>query len=428
MNEGLERIALRAKTVPGCRFTALAHHLSEDFLRDTWHRLNRRGAAGVDGVRMANYEENLDEHIRDLVAGLKRHYYHAPDVRRVYIPKAGNPEKLRPLGIPTVEDRLLQAGVARILSAIYEADFLDCSYGFRPGRRAHDALAVIRREVILGRANWVVEADIRGYFDAIGHEWMLRMLELRIGDPWILRLIEKWLKAGIFESGQVITPERGTPQGGPLSPVLANVYLHYALDLWFERVVRPRSQDSVTLVRFADDFVILCRSEQDARAIAAALPRRLGKFGLSLAEEKTHVVPFGRVHWWRWEHRNHHFDFLRFRHHIGTNRKGRMSVVRIPSPKSVRRFLAETKKWLWEHMHDRPEEQQRMLATKVLGFYQYFSVWQAGPKLRAVRQEVLKYWKWTLGRRSQRAKLSWADLQMKTWFTLPMPKLVHREV
>ncbi len=330
--------------------------------------------------------------------------------------------------MPTVEDRLLQAGVARILSAIYEADFLDCSYGFRPGRRAHDALAVIRREVILGRANWVVEADIRGYFDAIGHEWMLRMLELRIGDPWILRLIEKWLKAGIFESGQVTTPERGTPQGGPLSPVLANVYLHYALDLWFERVVRPRSQDSVTLVRFADDFVILCKNEEDARAIAAALPRRLGKFGLSLAEEKTQVVPFGRVHWWRGEHRGHHFDFLGFRHHIGTSRTGRMSVVRIPSPKSVRRFLAETKEWLWEHMHDRPEEQQRMLASKVTGFYQYFSVWHAGPKLRSVRQEVLKYWKWALGRRSQRAKLSWVELQARTWFTLPMPKLVHREV
>ena len=214
MSEGLERIALRAKAEPECRFTALAHHLSEDFLRETWHRLNRRGAAGVDGVAMATYEEDLDEHIRDLVAGLKRHRYRAPDVRRVYIPKAGNPEKLRPLGIPTVEDRLLQAGVARIMSAIYEADFLDCSYGFRPGRRAHDALAVIRQEVIAGRANWVVEADIRGYFDAIGHEWMLRMLELRIGDPWILRLTQKWLKAGIFEAGQVTTPEKGAPQGG----------------------------------------------------------------------------------------------------------------------------------------------------------------------------------------------------------------------
>jgi RNA-directed DNA polymerase len=428
VNEGLERIAQRAKAEPGCRFTALAHHLTEDFLRDTWHRLNRRGAAGVDGVAMAAYEKDLDEHIRKLVAGLKQRRYRAPSVRRVHIPKAGNPKKLRPLGIPTVEDRMLQAAVARILSAIYEADFLECSYGFRPGRRAHDALRVVRQEVMTGRADWVVEADIRGFFDNIDHGWMLRMLGLRIGDPWILRLIQKWLKAGIFEGGQVTTPERGTPQGGPVSPVLANVYLHYALDLWVERVVRPRCQGPVTLVRFADDFVILCKRERDARVIAAALPQRLRKFGLALAEEKTRVVPFGRVHWWNGRHRGHHFDFLGFRHHLGTSRKGRMTIIRLPSPKSTRRFLMETKRWLAEHMHDRPEEQQRMLAVKLTGFYEYFSVWNAGSKLRAVQREVLKYWQRTLRRRSQRGKCSWTELRGKRWFTLPTPKLVHGDV
>ncbi|HVA89725.1 MAG TPA: reverse transcriptase domain-containing protein, partial [Chloroflexota bacterium] len=240
MSPELERIAQRAKAEPKLRFTALAHHLTEDLLRETWQGLNKRGAAGVDGMSMEAYGANLEENLRTLVEGLKAHRYRAPMVRRVYIPKAGNPQKLRPLGIPTAEDRLLQAAVARILGAIYETDFLGCSYGFRPGRSAHQALADLRQAVVTGKAQWVVEADIKGFYDHLDHEWLMRMLELRIGDPWILRLIRKWLKAGILDEGTVTTPEEGAPQGGPLSPVLANVYLHYALDLWFTRVMQPR--------------------------------------------------------------------------------------------------------------------------------------------------------------------------------------------
>ncbi|BAS27397.1 RNA-directed DNA polymerase [Limnochorda pilosa] len=359
---------------------------------------------------------------------MKRRYYRAPHVRRVYIPKAGNPAKLRPLGVPTVEDRLLQAAVARILSAIYEADFLECSYGFRPGRTAHQALAALRNEVMLGRAQWVYEADIRGFFDHLDHDWLMRMLDLRVGDPWILRLVRKWLSAGILDHGQVTVPEEGTPQGGPISPILANVYLHYALDLWFEKVARPRCVGKATLIRFADDFVVLFQSEKDARRFAAALPARLAKFNLTLAEEKTNLLPFGRRHWRRGQSHPYHFDFLGFRHHLGTDRKGRMAVVRIPSPKSVRKFLAEVKEWLRQHMHDRPQDQQGALARKLQGFYQYFSLWRTYRKLSVVRREVLRLWKRILERRSQRGARTWARWERHPWFTLPVPKLLHRTV
>lgn len=428
MNEGLERIAQRAKVDRKCRFTALAHHLTEDFLRETWQRLNRKGAPGVDRATAAEYAANLDANLKRLVEGMKRRYYRAPHVRRVYIPKADNPAKLRPLGVPTVEDRLLQAAVARILSAIYEADFLDCSYGFRPGRTAHQALAALRNEVMFGGAQWVYEADIRGFFDHLDHDWLMRMLDLRIGDPWILCLVRKWQSAGIFDHGQVTVPEEGTPQGGPISPILANAYLHYALDLWFEKVVRPRCTGKATLLRFADDFVVLFQSEMDARRFAAALPARLAKFNLTLAEEKTNLLPFGRRHWRRRQSHPYHFDFLGFRHYLGTDRKGRMAVVRLPSPKSVRKFLAEVGAWLRQHMHDRPQNQQAALTRKLQGFYQYFSLWHTYRKLSVVRREVLKLWKRTLERRSQRGTRTWARWERHPWFSLPEPKLLHRTV
>jgi group II intron reverse transcriptase/maturase len=424
----LERIGQLAQADPKLRFTALAHHLDEEFLRETWQGLNKRGAAGVDGVRMEAYGENLEENLKDLVQRLKAHSYQAPNVRRTYIPKAGNPAKLRPLGIPTVEDRLLQAAVSRLLAPIYEADFLECSYGFRPGRTAHQALAEVRLAVIKGEAQWVADADIKGFFDHLDHAWLMRMLERRIGDPWILRLIRKWLKAGILDQGTVTTPAEGTPQGGPLSPMLANVYLHYVLDLWFTRVVRPHCRGAAKLVRFADDYVALFALQQDADQFAAVLPERLAKFGLTLAEEKTKLIPFGRRHWIPGQSHEHFFDLLGFRHHLGTNRHGRMTVVRIPCPKSVRKFLSGVREWLQRHFHNRPSEQQRVLAQKLRGFYQYFALYHTLPKLGAVRNAVRLLWRTALRRRSQRSRLTWEEWQRKPWFELPQPKLIHRTV
>jgi RNA-directed DNA polymerase len=425
----LERIAEKAKAEPKLCFTALAHHLTEEFLRETWQGLNKKGAAGVDGISVAEYAEDLEGNIHQLVERLKAHSYQAPQVRRVHIPKAGNPAKLRPLGIPTVEDRLLQAAVARLLGPIYEADFLDCSYGFRPGRTAHEALAEVRKAVLTGEAQWVAEADIKAFFDHLDHAWLMRMLKLRIGDPWILRLIGKWLKAGILDQGQVTTPEEGTPQGGPLSPLLANIYLHYVLDLWFTLHVRPRCTGPAKLVRFADDYVVLFAEQKDAERFTEVLPKRLGKFGLSLAEEKTALVPFGRKHWRAGQSHPHHFDLLGFRHHLGTDRKGRMAVIRIPGPKSVRKFLGNVKQWLRTHRHDRPSEQQRVLSQKLRGYYQYFALWHTMPKLQMVAREVRRQWKATLQRRSQRGRrLTWEAWKRKAWFDLPQPRLLHRTV
>lgn len=428
MSPELERIGRLAQADQKLRFTALAHHLDEGFLHETWQGLNKRGAAGADGVSMSAYAENLDANLKNLVQRLKAHSYRAPNVRRTYIPKAGNPAKLRPLGIPTVEDRLLQAAVSRLLAPIYEADFLDCSYGFRPGRTAHQALAEVRKAVLTGEAQWVAEADIEGFFNHLDHEWLMRMLELRIGDPWILRLIRKWLKAGILDQGTVTTPEEGTPQGGPLSPLLANIYLHYVLDLWFTRVVRPRCRGTAKITRFADDFIALFARQQDAERFATVLPKRLAKFGLSLAEEKTKLIPFGRRHWVPGQSHEQCFDLLGFRHHLGTNRHGQMTIVRIPCPKSVRKFLGGVKRWLKYHRHDRPADQQRMLAQKLRGFYQYFALWHTLPKLGTVLDEVRWLWYATLRRRSQRNRLKQREWQQKPWFDLPRPKLIHRTV
>jgi group II intron reverse transcriptase/maturase len=254
MSTQLERIAQKARADRKLRFTALAHHLTPEFLQETWRLMNRRGASGIDGETAREFERDLDRRTEELVARLKAGQYQAPPVRRVEIPKPGTDQR-RPLGIPTVEDRLLQRAVARILEAIYEADFLDVSYGYRPGRSPHKALGKLRDHILQGRVNYVLKADICGYFDHLNHAWLMRMLRLRIGDPIILRLIGKWLRAGAMVNGVVVQTVEGVPQGGPISPVLANIYLHYVLDLWFERVFARECNGKACLVRFADDYV-----------------------------------------------------------------------------------------------------------------------------------------------------------------------------
>ncbi|MGC8489066.1 MAG: group II intron reverse transcriptase/maturase [Clostridia bacterium] len=426
---GLERIARKAKAALRERFTALAHHLSVEYLQETFAQMNRRGAPGVDRVSMAAYDQNLESNLANLVDRLKRRAYDAPPVRRVYIPKAGNPQKLRPLGIPVVEDRLLQAAVARLLNAIYEPIFRDSSFGFRPGRSAHDALRRIREGVMGGRVQYVFEADIRGFFDALSHEWLMRMLELKVGDPWILRLIRKWLKAEIRDNGVATRPTKGTPQGGPLSPVLANIYLHYVLDLWFDKVVRPELHGKAELVRYADDFLALFESEADARYFAELLPGRLAEFGLEVAPEKTRLVPFGAKHWRQGKGAAGTFDFLGFSHYLGTSRKGgTMVVVRRPAKKSMHRFLMETKAWLHRNMHLPPREQQKGLTARLRGFYEYFGLRLSYPVMERVRTQTLRYWHQALNRRSQRSRATWEWLNQRAWFSLPAPRVLHPEV
>ena len=425
---GLERIAHRAQGAPQERFTALAHHLTEEFLCGTYAQLNRRGAPGVDRVRMATYGQHPAAHVTDLVARLKRGAYRAPRVRRTYIPKAGNPAKRRPLGIPTVEDRLLQAAVARVPGAIYEPVFQDSSFGFRPGRSAHDALHRVRRAVLSGRVPYAYEADIRSFFDHLDHAWLLRMLALKVGDPPILRLIRHWLTAGIWDQGTVTRPEAGTPQGGPLSPLRANVYLHYVLDLWFVRVVRPRLRGTADLVRYADDFLVLFEHAEDAERFARVLPQRLAKFGLDVAPEKTRLIVFGAHAWRQGRAAAGTFDFLGFTHRLGTSRTGRMVVRRQPTPKSVQRFLRETKAWRRQHRHDAPRDQPQTLAAKLRGVYPYFGLPLCYPALAKVRYQVLRYGHGTLRRRSQTSRATWAWVNQRPWFHRPAPRLLHPEV
>ncbi|CAH0446793.1 hypothetical protein LMG10661_02857 [Ralstonia syzygii subsp. syzygii] len=294
MSTTLDQIEGKARLAPKLRFTSLSHLLTPEFLKETWRQLNRRGASGVDGETTKEFEQDLDSRVQDLCERLKRGAYRAPPVRRVEIPKGPGKAGTRPLGIPTVEDRLLQRAVARILEAVFEADFLECSYGFRPGRSPHDALRALRGIIVTKKVGHLYEADIRGYFNHIQHEWLQKMVAHRIGDPVILRLIGKWLKAGFMAGGVVTRTEEGSPQGVPISPILANIYLHYVLDLWFEKKATRVCKGEVYLTRFADDFVVNFQYRSDADRFAKDLADRFGKFGLELAEEKTQLMRFGR--------------------------------------------------------------------------------------------------------------------------------------
>ena len=430
MSPPLDDIAYRAKDQPHARFTALAHHLTAEFLEETWQHLNQHGAPGLSGETMAAYDRVRGPRIRALVDTLKAHAYRVPPVRRVYIPKAGQPQKLRPLGIPEVEDRLLQAAVNRLLQPIYEADFVDGSYGFRPGRSPHDALTALNTTMMTRPMQWVFEADIRGFFDHLQHTWLMTMLAERMGDPGLLRLIEKGLHAPIVEpDGSRSRPTEGTPQGGPLSPLLGNVYLHYALDLWFEKAVQPTGRGEAQLIRFADDFVVLFAREDDAQRFATALPPRLAKFGLALAPEKTRLIPFG---WGAWRaaedrgERSERFDFLGFTHFGARSRTGRGILQRRPTAKSRHKFLLRVKSELHRLMHTGVLAQQRYLQQALRGFYGYFGYPGCSPALEAIRYQVSYAWYQVLRRRSQRSHQTKSWYFSQRWFGLPYVKLRPR--
>lgn len=420
MSTKLDKIAVKAKQDPNARFTSLIHLIDQDFLKDAWREMNRRGSPGVDGRTMEDYAKNLNDNIIDLHERLKQRKYHAPPVRGVDIPKGNG--KTRPLGIPTVEDRLLQRAVAKILSAIYEQDFLPCSFGFRTGVGAHSALTMLRTHCTKNKVKFVFEADIRGYFNHVNHQWLRKMIEHRIADPEILRLIGKWLRAGVMADGVVTINREGTPQGGPISPCLANVYLHYVLDLWFAKVVKPRARGEVHLVRFVDDFVVCFQDSRDAHEFKVTVEERFRKFGLETVPEKTRLLLFGR---YAAEHGVFNgieagtFVFLGFNHVSGQDRAGKFALVRIPSQKSLRKFLDRTYAWLRKNMHRKRREQQAQLTMMLRGFYQYFSLHHCRYKLSWVRQEVQLQWIRVLRDRSQRHRIYWSYLEQAEWFRLP---------
>jgi len=391
--------------------------------------VNKRGAHGVDGQTVKEFEDGLDERVQNLHARLKAGQYRASPVRRVNIPKGQG--KTRPLGIPTVEDRLVQAAVARVLNAVYEPVFMDSSFGYRPKRSAHDALRQVRSHLIGDKVMHVYDMDIKSYFERVNHQWLRRMLSQRIADPVILRLIDKWLRAGVMDDGIMVRREDGVPQGGPVSPILANVYLHYVLDLWFEHKVKPHCRGEAHLVRFADDAVAMFQYGSDAKRFGRALKGRTEKFSLELSPEKTRKLQFGRFACERLAkmgQRPETFEFLGFKHVCGVDRQGRFAVVRIPSQKSCRKFLDRVRQWLRAHIHWKVRDQQQKLSQMLNGFYQYFALPHCGPKLCGIHATVMRQWRTTLRRRSQRSKTHWSYLKQQTWFKLPTPVSLHPTV
>jgi len=411
------------------RFTSLAHLLTPEFLKETWGNMNRRASGGVDGQSAEQFGRELETQVEAICAQLKAGTYRAPPVRRVDIPKGPGKVGTRPLGIPTVGDRLLQRAVARLLEAVFEADFLDCSHGFRPGRNPHHALRALRAQIVTKKVMQVFEADIRSYFTRINRQWLRKMVAHRIADPVILSLIGKWLNAGAMHDGIVIHTEEGTPQGGPISPMLSNIYLHFLLDLWFEKKIKPDCRGEAYLVRFADDFVVSFQYREDVDRFQTQVRERFAEFGLELAEEKTRRILFGRfAALTRQRHgkgRPETFEFLGFKHVAGVDRSGKFSLIRLPSTKSCRKFLARTREWIFKHRHWRRWEQQLHLTRMLRGFYQYFALHHCERKLSWVRQQVQRQWITALNRRGQRRKTNWTRLRDQTWFELPWAHNLH---
>lgn len=428
MSTTLERIAEMSKQAPRLRFTTLAHHLTPQLLRQSFESLNSRASPGVDGVTMEEFGRNLDESIEALWLELRQGKYRATDVRRAWIPKGGG--KLRPLGIPTVADRVVQKALHTILSAVFEPCFLGLSYGFRPGLGAHDALDRLRKAVDRGGTSTVVDADIEGFFDAVNHQWLRKFLEDRIADQTILRLVGKFLKAGILDGGLRVRNEDGVPQGGPLSPLLANIYLHYVLDLWFERRVKTACEGKCFLIRYADDFVAGFAHRGEAEQFLSDLRQRLHEFGLKLSEAKTRMVDFGPGSPRNGEgpgptSGNRSFDFLGFTHYMRRRPKsGRMRCAVKPSQKSRNRFLSGLKEW-FAKVRDTPLRwQSKRLSERLRGWYQYFGLRHCLESLRHVKWHAQRLWIKSLRRRSQRHHLWWSQMPKYRWFRdLPEPVL-----
>lgn len=425
-----QRIAELAKQSPHMGFTSLAYFIDLRWLHEAYLRTRKDGAVGVDGQTAADYAVNLRGNLESLLDRAKSGTYRAPPVRRVHIPKGVGPET-RPLGIPTFEDKLLQRAVVMVLEAVYEQDFKDCSYGFRPGRSAHQALDALWRQTMGMGGGWIVEVDIRKFFDTLDHAHLRELLRLRVRDGVLLRLIDKWLKAGVLEHGSLTFPEAGSPQGGVISPILANIYLHYVLDVWFGREVQPRLKGRTFLIRYADDFVMGFACEEDARRVLDVLPKRFGKCGLTIHPEKTRLVAFRPPD--RTDcpdsgagTRPGTFDLLGFTHYWGRSRKGTWVVKRQTARTRFRRALKTMAQWIRLHRHDPIAEQHSILCQKLRGHFAYYGITGNGEALSVFRDGVVRLWKKWLQRRTRRGFLSWAHFQrLLRRYPLPLAVVVH---
>jgi RNA-directed DNA polymerase len=427
METGLERIAVKARCEPKLQFTSLAHHVTAARVWKNLNRIPHRSAPGCDGQTVTEAKEGFGEWIEPMLQSVHRKGYQAPPIRRVYIPKPGKQEK-RPLGVPCVTDRALQRSVAEVLAAVYEQDFLPCSFGGRPGRGAHHALATLN-EVISGcKVSWVLEADLKNFFGSLDHGWLLRFVEHRVGDPRIISLIRRWLKAGVLEDGELHSNEEGTPQGGSISVLLSNLYLHYVLDLWFEQVVKSRLKGEAYLVRYIDDFVLCFQFREDALRVQSALRKRLGKFGLTLEPTKTKLVEFGRFAQRhagkRGRKRPETIYFLGFTLYCTRNQKGNFKVGLRTERSRLRRSLSHLYD-LMRRMRHLPVREQVINLNRVLrGHYAYYGIAGNFRALQKVHRAVERYWRKMLSSRSRAGKITWEQFHaIKARLPLQRPRL-----
>src|SRR5438093_1402312 len=428
METKLEQIAAKARREPKLRFTSLAHHITRDRVRKNLLQIPKWSAAGVDGQPVEAAKKSFDGWIEPMLQSIHRQGYRAPDIRRVYIPKPGKTEK-RPLGVPTVADRALQRSTAEVLSAIYEQDFLPCSFGGRPKLSAHHALATLNEVIAGGKIGWVLEADVKNFFGSLNHDWVLRFVAHRVGDPRLISLIRRWLKAGVLEDGKAYSIERGTPQGGSISVLLSNLYLHYVLDLWFERVVKGRLRGEARLVRYIDDFVICFQYRSDAIRVQDALRLRLGKFGLALEPTETKLVEFGRFAQRhagkRGRKRPETIYFLGMTLYCTRNLKGNFKVGMRTEKSRLRRSLLSLQELMQRIRHHAISEQVGEINAALRGHYAYYGVAGNLRSLVKVYRVVERYWRRMLCSRSWAGhRLTWdAFNQIKDRTPLLPPKL-----
>lgn len=426
MTTGMERIAAKARQQSELQFTSLAHHITETLVWESLGAIPNNSAPGCDGQSVGEAKENFKVWAPPMLQAICHRGYQPPPVLRVYIPKPGKQEK-RPLGIPCVSDRALQRSVACVLTAIYEQDFLPCSFGGRPGRSAHHALATVS-EVIAGkRISYVLEADLKNYFGSLDHGWLLRFLERRVGDPRVISLIRRWLKAGILEDGTLTVSEEGTPQGGSISVLLSNLYLHHVLDLWFERMVKPRLRGKAYLIRYIDDFVICFQHREDAERVREVLGKRLNKFALALEPSKTKLIKFGRFanrEARARQRRPETFYFLGFTHYCALNRKGNFKVGRQTEKTRLRRSLLRLKELLRTQRHLPLGEQVKQLNQVLRGHYAYYGLAGNLRSLHKVYRFVERYWHRMLCSRSWKGMFTWEVFhQLRDRFPLQQPKI-----
>ena len=421
-----QRIAQLAEQMPQAVLTTLSYHVDMDWLREAYRRTRKDGASGVDEVTAAEYEQDLETNLASLLERFKSGRYRAPAVRRVYIPKEAKGKAERPIGIPTLEDKVLQRAVVMLLTPIYEQDFLDCSYGFRPGRSAHQALDKLWRAVMsMGARCWVLEVDIKSYFDTVSHKHVREFVGKRVRDGVIKRMVGKWLKAGIMEDGQLHYPRRGTPQGGVISPLLANIYLHEVLDSWYEHQVGPRLGGRSELIRFADDFVIVFENQSDAQRVWEKLPKRFERYGLAIQEAKSRLLAFSRPA--GRGQKPEVFEFLGFTHYWGKSRKGNRVVKRKTSGKKLRKAIRRLYQWCKVNRHMPVAQQWLILCQKLRGHYGYYGITGNIRSLRGYCLQVKRSWRKWLNRRTRGKHMPWDRFnRLLERYPLPEPKIVHR--